>query len=706
MAVANIPSPQPGASILLAFSPSLSSPSSASSNNPFSSILLISPNQLSAVRAFSALEAGYSVFVAANKQESWDSELAIRRAKGEVKAVDFALGDEATEQEWCEWLDGLPEEVRASCLLVALNDTFARPSTSSTTSESAKEAKQWTRRSYSSSEGFKKAANARRYLVNVADAPYLSDFSWPSSYRFNLSSSTETSPSTTPQQQLKSPLQIAVTTNSSSCRLAMRIRREMVASLPENVGDGVLAVAKLRKELAVGRNASVNKDSVKGWKDDGEEGDEEAVVEIGGTGLNKPVPQLSVAKSENLAKVEIGGAGEQTGEHKEGSDYLVSSCRARRASRAAAELAASSWTAVEAQRTRMGYIAQISEYWPLNRLATVTASSLSTPSTPAGSIPGSPTSRHSLSLLPPPPQKGRIILLGTGTGSPLLLTRLAHLFLTSPKGSPYHVDLFLTDKLVPAPILALIPPDRQSSIVIAKKYPGNAEHAQEELMQLALKGARAGKTVLRMKQGDPFLYGRGGEEVLCFRKAGFEPLVVPGLSSCLAGPTISGIPVTQRGVAESLVVCTGVGRGGRDVQVEGYERGRTLCVLMGVARLEALVHSLLNHPKSPYPAYLPMALIERASSTDQRVVASTVSQLSSVLARLSPHRPPGMLVVGWAVMCLEGTDGKGDMDILDSKAGEEEDRTRVEGWLWHAGYRERHGLGEVWRSFVDGVQED
>lgn len=259
----------------------------------------------------------------------------------------------------------------------------------------------------------------------------------------------------------------------------------------------------------------------------------------------------------------------------------------------------------------MRYVAQISEYWPLNRLASVELASLSTPSTPVTSSPPSPTSRHSLSLLPPAPTGGRIILLGAGTGSPLLLTRLAHLFLTSPKGSPYHVDVFLSDKLVPAAILALIPADRQSSIVIAKKYPGNAEHAQDELMRLALEGARAGKTVLRMKQGDPFLYGRGGEEVLCFRKAGFEPLVVPGLSSCLAGPTISGIPVTQRGVAESLVVCTGVGRGGRDVQIEGYERGKTLCVLMGVARLEALVKSLVEHPSSAYPPYLPIALIER-----------------------------------------------------------------------------------------------
>lgn len=381
-------------------------------------------------------------------------------------------------------------------------------------------------------------------------------------------------------------------------------------------------------------------------------------------------------------------------------------------STAATSLLASSstsWTAAEAQRTRMRYVAQLSEYWPLDRLATVSLSTLSSaastpaPSSPRASSPtfDSPPSQHSLVLAPPQQDKGRIFLLGTGPGSTLLLTRLAYLFLTSPPGSPYYVDLFLSDKLVPPEILALIPASRRAGVVIAKKYPGNAEHAQDELMRLAVEGAREGRTVLRMKQGDPFLYGRGGEEVLHFRAAGFEPIVIPGLSSCLAGPTIAGIPVTQRGVAESLVVCTGVGRGGREITVEGYERGRTLVVLMGVARLESLVQSLLNHPNSPYPPHLPMALIERASSPDQRVVASTISALPSVLARLSAHRPPGMLVVGWGVMCL---DGAGDMAILDEeKLGVQRDEERVAGWLGVEGYKVREGLGEGWRKVVEGL---
>lgn len=362
----------------------------------------------------------------------------------------------------------------------------------------------------------------------------------------------------------------------------------------------------------------------------------------------------------------------------------------------------------------MRYVAQLSEYWPLDRLASVNLATLSGPSTPLASSPGSsspaldgPHSQHSLLIAPPlDASKGRILLLGTGPGSTLLLTRLAYLFLTSPPGSPYYVDLFLSDKLVPSEILALIPAERRAGVVIAKKYPGNAEHAQDELMRLAVEGARLGKTVLRMKQGDPFLYGRGGEEVLHFRQAGYDPVVIPGLSSCLAGPTIAGIPVTQRGVAESLSVCTGVGRGGRDVQIDGYERGKTLCVLMGVARLDALVDSLIHHAKSPFPPYLPIALIERASSPDQRVVAATIETLSSVLKRLSPHRPPGMIVIGWGVMCLEGTDGRGDMTVLDeTDLGEDRDRRRVHEWLGLDGYKCREGLGEGWRKVVDGLRD-
>ncbi|GAA5912792.1 hypothetical protein JCM5296_002158 [Sporobolomyces johnsonii] len=688
--MASYPTPQAGASLLLSFSPA----SSLDPTDPPPTLLLLGPTRLSALRAFSAIEAGYKVVVGGPSPEaagptatsSWDPELLHRLHTSQVSHIPFSLAPSASQADWSTWFTSAESSnLLHGVTLIGLSDTLVSGSNKSAI-----------RRTLESAKAFRAEAKKRRFVVNVADRPELSDFSWMVSHRFDLvypTSSSASSPSATQDADTprKSPLQLALTTNSSACRLATRLRREIVASLPKSVGAAVLAVSELRKELkeeAAREREEQEEGAVLG------EGDSE---ETEGVGLNRPVEQLSREKSRLLEELAIAKSNGKTP-------------------------SISDWTSSSAQLTRMRYVAQLSEYWPLDRLATVSRASISAPSSPLSTPrPSSPLpshsvppafeepSHHSLSIAPlsPPSQKrGRILLLGTGPGSPLLLTRLAYLLLTtSDPTSPYYIDLFLTDKLVPSPILDLIPPSRRSGVVIARKYPGNAEAAQDELMRLAVEGASQGKTVLRMKQGDPFLYGRGGEEVLHFRKHGFESVVIPGLSSCLAGPTIAGIPVTQRGVAESLVVCTGVGRGGRDVQVAGYERGKTLAVLMGVARLRSLVDSLVHHPTAPYPPYLPIALIERATSPDQRVVASTIERLADVLETLPPHRPPGMIVVGWAVMCL---DGEGDMTILDDpedEGREARDKERVEKWAGGMGYRVREGLGETWRSVVEELVE-
>ncbi|BGP20048.1 hypothetical protein JCM10213_005268 [Rhodosporidiobolus nylandii] len=651
------PTPQPGASLLLAFSPAAPSTTEA----PRETILLLGPSRLSALRAFSALEAGYRVLVGAGAPASadspWDGELAHRFQQGQVEHVEWTVGADADEAEWGSWFERAEPQLAGVRLLV-LSDTLV--SASSTTSSP--------RRTVSSARAFRQEALRRRFLVNVADCPELSDFGWAVSHRFDhvpsvpsTSSLPEPSlPTLQPGETRKSPLQLALTTNSSACRLATRLRREIVAALPKSAGAAVDAVGKLRDEL--------KRQAREGDAGEGEDDSEETQ----GVGLNRPVEQLSRQKSQALDGAESADT--------------------------------PAWSSSSAQLTRMRYVSQLSEYWPYDRLAMVSLSSLSAPSTPLPPLSAAvQPSYHSLDLPTnvAPRKKGRILLLGTGPGNPLLLTRLAHLLLTTTDpSSPYYVDTFLSDKLVPPQILALIPPARRAGVVIARKYPGNAEAAQEELMELAIKGASEGKTVMRMKQGDPFLYGRGGEEILRFRAvAGIESVVIPGLSSSLAGPALAGIPVTQRGVAESVVVCTGVGRGGRDVPLAPYERAKTLCVLMGVARLSSLVQSLMNHPTSPYPPYLPIGLVERAGAADQRVVVSTVERLAGVLETLPPHRPPGMIVVGWACMCL---DGEGDMKVLDD-ASEEQDRVRVQKWVGELGYKVRDGLGEEWRELLEGV---
>jgi len=286
---------------------------------------------------------------------------------------------------------------------------------------------------------------------------------------------------------------------------------------------------------------------------------------------------------------------------------------------------------------------------------------------------------------------GRIFLVGSGPGHPSLLTVATRDALTK------YADLVLSDKLVPAAVLDIVPSHVQ--VQIARKFPGNADGAQIELQQTAVEAARRGLTVVRLKQGDPTVYGRAGEEIIYFRSQGFEPIVVPGVSSALAGPTFAGVPVTQRGVAESFIVCTGVGRGGKAVKLPGYERSRTLVILMGIARLGAVLDTLQNVDLPPekrdgpaYPSHTPIAIIERATMPDQRAVFSTLRDVSAAMESVGEQRPPGMIVVGWTVLCLWK---RGDGSVLDDR-GEGGDEKRVQAWLEGKLWRVEEGLPEHW----------
>lgn len=197
------------------------------------------------------------------------------------------------------------------------------------------------------------------------------------------------------------------------------------------------------------------------------------------------------------------------------------------------------------------------------------------------------------------------------------------------------------------------------------------------------------------------VYGRAGEEVLYFRARGYEPIIIPGVSSALAAPTFAGIPVTQRGVAESFIVCTGVGRQGKEVKLPGYERSRTLLMLMGVARINQVLSVLADeteHASSrrdgpTYPSNTPIAIIERGSMPDQRVIASTLQHVAAALESVGEQRPPGMIVIGWSVLALWG---KGDVGVLDE--GPTRDDERVKEWLGESHWRVNEGLDTGWED--------
>lgn len=290
-----------------------------------------------------------------------------------------------------------------------------------------------------------------------------------------------------------------------------------------------------------------------------------------------------------------------------------------------------------ARGRRMRWLSQICEYWPLRRLASITDADIDTlflefASSNASKI--GPTSTPALEK-----KTGRIILAGSGPGNPDLLTRAAHKAILS-------ADLILADKLVPAPILDLVP--RRATVHIARKFPGNADRAQEELLEWGLEGLKAGKVVVRIKQGDPYIYGRGGEEHAFFSSHGFVPTVLPGITSALSAPLFAGIPATHRGIADQVLICTGTGRKGAPLDPPEFVASRTIVLLMSLHRLQALIDSLLA---KGYPTDLPVAVLERASCPDQRVIRTTIEHVCAAVEE-EGSRPPGLLVVGNACRVL------------------------------------------------------
>ncbi|GAB3083679.1 uroporphyrinogen-III C-methyltransferase [Isoptericola nanjingensis] len=236
---------------------------------------------------------------------------------------------------------------------------------------------------------------------------------------------------------------------------------------------------------------------------------------------------------------------------------------------------------------------------------------------------------------------GRVTLVGAGPGAADLLTYRAWRALTT-------ADVVVTDRLVPREVLDDLGPGVE--VVDVGKTPGRHTLPQEEIDALIVARALAGQRVVRLKGGDPFVFGRGGEEVAACRAAGVPVEVVPGVSSALAAPALAGVPLTHRGTTTAFHVVTGHTRDGAaggdvldDVSVACVtSRAATLVVLMGVAALPGIVARLLDAGAAPGT---PVAIVERGSLPDQRVTRVALD-LAAKRAEEVGVRAPAVVVIG------------------------------------------------------------
>ncbi len=241
---------------------------------------------------------------------------------------------------------------------------------------------------------------------------------------------------------------------------------------------------------------------------------------------------------------------------------------------------------------------------------------------------------------------GTVALVGAGPGDPGLLTLRAAELLA-------EADVVLTDRLVGKQVLARVRDGAELVDVGKTSWTGTAPR-QEEINAQLVAHARAGRRVVRLKGGDPFVFGRGSEEAAALAAAGVPFEVVPGVTSAFAAPAYAGIPVTARGVTQDVCVVTGhldPDDPASRVRWRALATGPgTLVILMGQDRLPLLTAGLLRYGR---PADTPAACVERGTTADQRVVVSTLERLADDVAAAG-LRAPVATVVG-EVVALRAT---------------------------------------------------
>jgi uroporphyrin-III C-methyltransferase/precorrin-2 dehydrogenase/sirohydrochlorin ferrochelatase len=227
----------------------------------------------------------------------------------------------------------------------------------------------------------------------------------------------------------------------------------------------------------------------------------------------------------------------------------------------------------------------------------------------------------------------RVSLVGAGPGDPGLLTRRAAARLRS-------ADLVLFDALIDDRVLKLA---RRAQRFYVGKRAGRHALSQPEIHAMMIRAARRGRRVVRLKGGDPFVFGRGGEEALALRDAGVPFEIVPGVTSMIAAPALAGIPLTHRGLAASLFITSGHDEDAFRAAIQGLSpQGLTVVIAMGLARRAALAGALVA---AGWAADTPAAVVAGASLPDQQVWRGTTGEMAAGAARVEGDHA-ALLIVG------------------------------------------------------------
>ena len=238
---------------------------------------------------------------------------------------------------------------------------------------------------------------------------------------------------------------------------------------------------------------------------------------------------------------------------------------------------------------------------------------------------------------------GHITIAGAGPGDPGLLTVAAGRAIAT-------ADVIVYDALANPALLRGA--RRGAELIDVGKRAGAHTLPQEQIEALLIREARAGKQVLRLKGGDPFVFGRGGEEAQACARAGVSFTVIPGVTSAIAGPAYAGIPITHRDLSRGFLVITGDERGSETIDWEAAARADTLVILMGASTLAANMDRLCAAGRE---AATPAACIQWATRSTQRVVVGTVASIAEEATRAGLSAP--LITVVGEVVRLSGEIG-------------------------------------------------